>query len=245
MQHVRRWRPAGPSLAIIALLGVALVLGAAGAALPRAGFWHSDEGARFLQLLNLRLGPQGLDTAIRYPGRAVDAALQFVPFHPKQRRVDATGNIYLQWPIFLPLLTWPFYQALGLAGLYVLPLLGTLGACWGSYRLARTAGAPPTAAWLTIPLLGLATPLGFYSWVFFEHTLAAALVTGAVLLILQGHRRGDRRRLFLAGIALGAAIYLRSELYVLVLALGLVGSGYLVGARRQRGATGQAQRRAL
>src|SRR5262245_22450808 len=83
------------------------VLGVAGAVLPHDVFWHSDEGAKFIQLLNLRLGPEGLDTAIRYPGQALDPALHLVPFHPKQYRLDGAGHIYLQWPIFLPLLTWP------------------------------------------------------------------------------------------------------------------------------------------
>src|SRR5437879_4237402 len=97
----REGEAAGRRREPVALLFVVVVLGGAAAALPRGVFWHSDEGAKFLQLLNLRLGPQGLDTAIRYPGRALDPALQFVPFHPKQHRVDTAGNIYLQWPIFL------------------------------------------------------------------------------------------------------------------------------------------------
>src|SRR4051812_39620419 len=169
----------GRRRALLALLGVALALGAAGAALPHDVFWHSDEGAKFIQLLNLRLGPDGLDTAIRYPGQAFDPALQFVPFHPKQYRLDAAGQVYLQWPIFLPLLTWPLYTLLGLGGLTVLPLAGALLACWCSYRLARAVGAPARWAWVAIPLLGLGTPTGFYSWAFFEHTLAAGLVAAA------------------------------------------------------------------
>src|SRR5690349_20525163 len=214
-EETRLEERAGRRRALLALLGVALVLGAASIALPHDVFWHSDEGAKFIQLLNLRLGPGGLDTAIHYPGQALDPARQFVPFHPKQYRLDAAGNIYLQWPIFLPLLAWPFYALFGLAGLYILPLAGALATCWGSYRLARAAGAPARWAWLAIPLLGLATPLGVYSWVFFEHTLAAALVAWAGLLLIEGLAAGDGRRLAGAGLLLGAAIYLRSELYVL------------------------------
>ncbi|MDQ2807727.1 MAG: hypothetical protein M3Z04_12595, partial [Chloroflexota bacterium] len=199
-----------------ALLAVALILGGAAAALPSGGFWHSDEGAKFLQLQNLRWGSAGLETAIAYPGRDLDPALAWVPFHPKQHRVDAGGNIYLQWPIFLPLLAWPLWALAGTAGLYSWPWAGALAACWGSYRLARLAGAPARWAWTAIPLLGLATPVGFYSGVFFEHTLAAALVVGAVAALLRGLLTDNGRQVCAAGVLLGLAIYLRSELYVLV-----------------------------
>jgi len=205
-----RWIP------LVALLGVALILGGAAAALPSGGFWHSDEGAKFLQLQNLRWGADGLETVIAYPGRDLDPALAWVPFHPKQRRVDAGGNLYLQWPIFLPLLAWPLWALAGAAGLYGWPWVGAVVACWGSYRVARLAGAPPTWAAAAIPLVGLATPLGFYSAVFFEHTLAAALVVGAVVALLRGLLTQRGRPLAAAGVLLGLAIYLRSELYLLV-----------------------------
>jgi hypothetical protein len=220
------------SPAVIALLAVALILAGAWAALPHGVFWHSDEGAKFLQLVNLRLTPAGLDTAILYPGRATDPTLTFAPFHPRQRRVDASGAIYLQWPIFLPLLSAPFYALLGMAGLYLLPLGGALLACWLAYRLSLAAGAAARVAWWAIPLTGLCTPVGFYGWVYFEHTLAAALVAGATLLALRGLAGGRGRSLAGAGALLGAAIYLRSELYVLVLVFGVALGARALGARR-------------
>ncbi len=224
-----RWIP------LAALLLVGLILSGAAVALPGEGFWHSDEGAKFLQLQNLRWGADGLETAIAYPGRDLDPLLAWVPFHPKQHRVDAGGRIYLQWPIFLPLLAWPLWAPAGRAGLYGWPLAGALAACWGSYQLARAAGTPPRWAWIAIPLLGLATPLGFYSGVFFEHTLAAALVAGAVAALLRGLRRGSGRHLAAAGALLGSAIYLRSELYLLVPVFGGV---TVWAARREPGVGG-------
>ena len=149
-----RWAPAA------ALLAVALILGGAAAALPSGGFWHSDEGAKFLQLQNLHWGSAGLETAIIYPGRDLDPTLAWVPFHPKQHRLDAGGNIYLQWPIFLPLLAWPLWALVGAAGLYGWPWAGALAACWGSYRLARLAGAPPAWAWTAIRAAGPGNTVG-------------------------------------------------------------------------------------
>ncbi len=229
-------RHAGARRALPALLLVALFLGGGAAILPHDVFWHSDEGAKFLQVVNLRLSPDGLAGAIRYPGRTIDPGLQFVPFHPKQYRADATGTIYLQWPIFFALLTWPFYTLLGLGGLTALPWAAALAACWLSYRLARAIGAPPAWAWAAVPILGLGTPLGFYSGVFFEHTLAAALVAGAALLLLRGLASGAWQPLAGAGATLAAAIYLRSELYVLALAGAVLvgGAALAAGARGRR-----------
>ncbi|HUS17739.1 MAG TPA: hypothetical protein VM536_22315 [Chloroflexia bacterium] len=231
-----RGGPEGRRAALLALLAVGLVLGGAAAVLPHGVFWHSDEGAKFLQVLNLRLGPNGLQSSVSWPGDTRDPALRFVPFHPKQYHLDAAGGIVLQWPVFLALLTWPFYALFGLAGLGVLPLAGALGACWGSYRLARVAGAAPGWAWIAIPLTGLATPLGFYSWVFFEHTLAAALVAAAVERTISGLTTRRPARLVVAGLALGVAIYLRSELYALVpvLAAGILAWAWWTHAGTQR-----------
>ena len=145
--------------------------------------------------------------------------------------MDASGAIYLQWPIFLPLLSAPFYALLGMAGLYLLPLGGALLACWLAYRLSVAAGAA-RVAWWAIPLTGLCTPVGFYGWVYFEHTLAAALVAGATLLVLRGLAAGRPRSLAGAGALLGAAIYLRSELYVLVVVFAIALLARAWGARR-------------
>lgn len=183
-----RLQAASPWLALL-LVGLLLLLGLA--LLPGGVLWHSDEGAKLLQLRNLRLDGIMPVAQISYPGRDLDTALRFVPLHPKQYRLDAAGNITLQWPLFLAVLTAPFYALLGMAGLYFWPLLGALGSCLVAWRLALYIGTPPRLAPLAIPLLGLATPLGFYSWLFFEHTLAAFLVAASVLLLLRGMAGGQ------------------------------------------------------
>ena len=84
--------------------------------------------------------------------------------------------------------------------------------------------------------------MGFYSGVFFEHTLAAALVVAAVAALLRGLLTGSGAQVGLAGVLLGLAIYLRSELYVLVPVFGATVAGAMRGAagaasqRRLRGA---------
>jgi hypothetical protein len=236
-------RPLGAhrlALASMALLGLAYL--AALASMPPEGLTHHDTGAKYLQVRNLRITPNGLDWSINYPARRLDPQLEFVPFSPKQHYVDEHGRIYLQWPIFLGLLTRIPWKLIGFWGLYVVPVLAGVGTAWAAYLLALTVGVPARVAWLAIPLAGLATPVSIYSLLFFEHTLAAMLVTLSLLAFAVALRLGaptDRSAahgaththaetlehqnalarpntaLVLSGTLLATAIYFRSELYVL------------------------------
>src|SRR5438094_3859431 len=138
--------------------------------MPPQALTHHDEGAKYLQVRNLRLAPYGLDWSINYPARRLDPQLEFVPFHPKQHYVDAQGRIYLQWPIFLGLLTRIFWKVLGFWGLYVVPLLAGLGTAWASYLLGLAVGVPRRVAWLLVPVVGRGSPVAIYSLLFFATT---------------------------------------------------------------------------
>src|SRR4051794_14389485 len=181
--YVSRFRLHAPAFAALLITG-AIYLVVLLPSSPQA-LTHHDEGAKYLQVRNLRITPGGLDWSINYPARRLDPALEFVPFHPKQHYVDGQGRIYLQWPIFLGLLTRIPWKLLGFWGLYVVPLLAGLGTAWVSYLLALRVGIPRRIAWLAIPLVGLATPVAQYSLLYFEHTLAALLVALSLLFALR------------------------------------------------------------
>src|SRR5207302_10279953 len=147
--HVSRFPVPGQhakAAATLALLGAVYLAGLA--PLAPQPLTHHDDGAKYLQVRNLRFTPSGLDWSINYPARRLDPGLEFVPFHPKQHYVDGQGRIYLQWPIFLGLLTRLPWKLMGFWGLYVVPLLAGLGTLWTSYLLALEAGAPARIAWL-------------------------------------------------------------------------------------------------
>jgi hypothetical protein len=232
--HVSRFTHHSP--AIIALLSVAALYLAALVSLPPDAFTHHDEGAKYLQVRNLRITPAGLDWSINYPARKYDPQLRFVPFHPKQHYTDGAGRIYLQWPIFLGLLTRIPWKLMQFRGLYVVPLIAGLATLWVSYLLALRVGISRRLAWLAIPLVGLATGIAQYSLLYFEHTLAALLVALSVLFALRavGAKRqtpgdGGQHASFIAhyrsslasGALLALAVYFRSELYVLALVMAL------------------------
>ena len=247
--------------AVVSILVISALYVGALAFLPPQALTHHDEGAKYLQVRNLRIAPSGLDWSINYPARHFDPNLEFVPFNPKQHYVNSQGRIYLQWPIFLGLLTRVFWKVLGFWGLYVVPLLAGVGTLWASYRLALAVGVSRTLAWLAVPLVGLATPVPLYSMLYFEHTVASLLVTLSMLAAVgainmkqraeDGEGTSKRSRLprvlapiagrmapsewlmALSGILLALAVYFRSELYVL--AVVLFGALVFVGLRRGEG----------
>ena len=235
----------------IALVVVALLYGVGLGVMPPEGLTHHDTGAKYLQVRNLRLTTRGLDYSINYPARSLDPELRFVPFREKQFYIDYSagqehGLIYLQWPIFLGLLTRIPWKVIGFWGLYLVPLLAGVGACWATYRLALGLDVPRRIAWVAVPLVGLATPISIYSLLFFEHTLAAMLVALSLFFAVKGvpgsgfrvpgsdaeaglsvHRPPSTVHLpiwpiGISGALLGLAVYFRSELYVLVAVMGLV-----------------------
>jgi hypothetical protein len=226
---------------LIVLLGLAYL--AALVAMPPEALTHHDTGAKYLQVRNLRLTPGGLDYSINYPARPLDPGLDFVPFRERYYYSDGQDRIYLQWPIFLALLTRVPWKLMGFWGLYFVPFLGGLGACWATYLLALAAGAPRRIAWLAIPLLGLATPLAIYALLFFEHTLSAMLVALSLVFAARaatallsaraaaesGVRWWQRLRAWLgtpaggmaaSGALLSLAVYFRSDLYIMAVVAG-------------------------
>lgn len=210
-------RPALVSLILVALLYLAALI-----SLPPQGLTQHDTGAKYLQVRNLRLTPSGLDWSINYPARSLDPELNFVPFHDRQYYTDGE-RIYLQWPIFLGLLTRIPWKLFGFWGLYLVPFVSGLATLWAAYRLALKVGVAPRLAWTTIPLLGLTTPISAYSLLFFEHTLTALLVTLSLWagVAAMGKEQPSTRALWLNAALLAVAIYFRSELYVLALVMGI------------------------
>jgi hypothetical protein len=226
---------------LIVLLALAYL--AALVVMPPEALTHHDTGAKYLQVRNLRLTPGGLDYSVNYPARPLDPGLDFVPFRERYYYVDGQDRIYLQWPIFLALLTRIPWKVMGFWGLYVVPFLAGLGMCWATFMLARAVEVPRRVAWLAIPLLGLATPLALYALLFFEHTLSAMLVALSLVFAaravtaLSGERasarqsggRWQRLRAWLgtpvgsmaaSGALLSLAVYFRSDLYIMAMVAG-------------------------
>jgi hypothetical protein len=203
------------SLAVVCIAAIYGFL--AFVALPQSAFFSSDEGLKFIQVQNvLRKGLS--DFSLDYPGRTLDTELSFVPINNPPPLIRE-GKIYSVYPVLLPVLTAPLFSVLGYAGLYVIPLLAgllTLGVTGRLARVADTEGVPSAL------VLGLCTPLVFYSLLLWDHTLGVLLSATALLLIAENLDAPRTPMIFLAGVLLGLSVWARTELYVMVVVLPLM-----------------------
>lgn len=210
-----------------AALAVLLVYGVAVHQLPKGVFLVPDDGGKYLILHSLRWTGTGLAYRLPYGGERIDPTARFYPWrdapfpYPRGR---ADGQVDFHWPVWFPLLARPFHSLFGIGGIYVLPVLcGWLTAVAGGWLAGRRRSG--LAAMATV-IVGLATPVFFYSVTFWEHTAATLLGMVAVALCLQPVRASAY---FAATACLVAATLLRIEMVVVAVALVI---GCLATARR-------------
>jgi hypothetical protein len=213
---------------LLALGLVAIVYaGLAFLVLPQAAFFSSDEGLKLIQVQNfLRKGWS--DLTIDYPGRWLDPGLRFVPINNPPPLVQG-DRIFAVYPVLFPLLATSLYSLLGYGGLYVIPVVSGLATVLVTWWLARLVGARKSSSLL---VLGLCTPLLFYSLLFWDHTLGTLLTTTGLLLVIGTVPQHDRRWLLAGGAILGVAVWARTELYALAVVTTIV--YFLFGGRRGR-----------
>ena len=179
---------------------------------PKQVFWHPDEGAKFVGMRTLRWD-RGLAYSVPYPGRAMDPTFEFYPGHCRGGDIypspQLDGTVDFRWPIWFPLASRPFFDAFGLTGVYVLPLLGGWLSAVVAGRWMMLAGS--RLAPLAILLIGCGTPVFFYSLCFFEHTLATFAAVVALSMLITPSVCGWRTALQMMPL-LVAAVVLRIEM---------------------------------
>jgi len=225
----------GLRLGVSGAVGVVAVISVAAAALlARHGeFWSPDSAVRFVQAESLRRAGFR-DVAVPYPAGALDPEGRFFPAGPWFHFMR-DGRHYLSYPPYFPAVAGALYGVFGYLGLLVVPIAGGLAAVAATaWFLRQTAPALVAVGTLAV---GLATPLLVYSAVFWDHSLVAALATGALALTATAlwADRPAPRRLVAAGVLLGWGLWFRNESYLLLAAVGV--AWVLWGGRaRLRGA---------
>ena len=180
-----------------AALLVAIVYAISLSIMPKHVFWMPDEGAKLFELEACGLSwPKTawrgkMTYRIPFAGQRLLPGDEFLPgfdVFPQPIRM-ADGSLYLGFdsPVVFPLLTAPLFHAFGAVGLYILPLMsGVLVALLSGVLVTWFAPSLGPAAVL---LVGLGTPLWFYSVVFWEHTLASLFGLLAVWLLVRAPQR--------------------------------------------------------
>lgn len=228
---------AGRGRIFAAALLVAAVYAVTLRSMPKHVFWMPDEGAKLFELQSCGLSwRKGVTYRVPFAGQQLVPGDEFLPgfdVYPTPS-IARDGSLYLGFdtPVAFPLLTAPFYHAFGAPGLYVLPALsGWLTALLAGVMASWFAAAlgPPV-----VLLVGLATPVWFYSVVFWEHTLATLFGLLAVCLVVRAPRRLES--LIYAIPALLIATMLRSEMAALAAALGVAWAVVLLNSWLKSGA---------
>jgi len=177
----------------VAVLVVAVLVSAVAtiATQPRDVFWGSDSANRFIQVQSI--------------ARTGSIAIQH-RFPIGHHFVAVGGRTLSIWSPMFSLISAPLFQMMGTAGLFILPVAGTILLVCLLPFLTRGAILP---AGLVIVF---GTPIFWYTVVFWEHTLAAGLLLAAFVL-------ADRDRALVAGLVAGASTLLREEGYIAIVAI--------------------------
>jgi len=180
--------------------------------------WSPDEGAKLLQMKSLDFSEGSVDLTIPYLGDQLDPDYKFaLREHPKDLlTISNEPQLRLERLPLFPLITKPFFSALSFKGLYLLPALS--GALIGF--LSMLLIKPADRRFLMWILIIFASPVGIYSLLFWEHTLAVSLSLIAILFLLLSYRHYHRPSILFLYYSLAAflfcfAAYLRLETLLL------------------------------
>lgn len=185
---------------------------------PAGYFWTIDEGGKLTYLQStLKTGDPA--APLVYPLRAYDPDAQFVPLY---FRAPIAAQFYSWWAVNFPLVTAPFYLAAGWLGLYILPaLFGGICALFAGLITRLLVPGRRRLGWLAAIITGAATPVAFYSTMYWEHTLAVGFGLGSLYFILLGSQKKSSGYLIAAGILGSLGTWFRVEIAVFLFGAGL------------------------
>ncbi len=184
--------------------------------LPQSIFWSIDEGAKYVQMHTLLNEGQ-----IPYLGQRLDPDYHFYPQTQVFPQPQPDSSPEFHWAIWFPLLSIAPYQLFGVTGIYLIPLLSGIGIAIMSGWLVHHS--MPKLAPITILIVALASPIFFYSVLFWEHTLAVLLGLGSLAVASKLQNVQSIPTLLIKIITicgfLIAAILLRFEMIIFAFAL--------------------------
>ena len=186
--------------------------------LPHDSFFSPDSGIKFFQLKEMI--KQGvLNPAFEYPGRKIDKSLEFQPYSWLVSIKD--NKIYSHFSPVYPWLSSFFYRKLGVTGLYIISAFAGFLCLVIMYHFSRCFVSDSIASLFSI-ILGLGTPIFFYSLVYWEHILAFALSL-LIVVITMRILEGQKKRLIVLPPLMLLCIWIRSETAPFVIAILIAG----------------------
>lgn len=176
--------------------------------LPNKTFWITDGGNKFLIIQNL-LKKNYKDFFIDNPANAIISEAKYSPLN--NENFYKKGDSYFSMYSFLfPWISSFFFKWFSYQGLYIIPAISSLLLLVVSSKIySHLWGA--NNQWAVIAVLGLCSPLFFYSVVFWGHSLTALLAMFSVLMLLKFASGSQRKYLITAGITAGLSCWVRTD----------------------------------
>ena len=179
--------------------------------LPKPSFWGLDNGFKYQGAVAFANTGQ---VKIPYSGADFDPGGGFRPMPPPFGVFDGAAQIPV-FPVLFMVLSGFLYKIFGMAGPYLLSLLGGwLCILSGWFMWIRFR--PEYDGRIYLVILSLGTPLLFYSMTLWEHSLATALVTLSFAFLIQNRQiLGDSNKyvweVTVAGFLIALATAFRTE----------------------------------
>lgn len=185
---------------------------------PKEGFWTTDSGNKFIQVQNISASGK---LAIPYQAEAIDKDKVFFPYcgHHFQKEGE---QVYSFYPPYFPYISSFFYKAFGTGGIYIIPVISGILCLLLTMLMLKFLSINSYLSQASPVILGLCTPIFFYSLVFWEHTLSVFLFISAIFILIKNIDRADRKvisYIYAAGILTGLSTVFREESYIATAAL--------------------------
>lgn len=183
------------------------------------GFWIVDNANKFLQVQTI-LNSNFSDFSLPWNGHSIDPEFRFNPL-PSFSVVEE-GRLYSIYSPFFAFISTGPYLLFGFHGLAAIPFISSLfllAAVAGISRMTTTSDGTLVIAVL---ITALATPVWFYSTIFWEHVPAAAAGVWAVYFFLRANNENRLQFFAISGGLAAFACFFREEYALFALALILV-----------------------
>lgn len=187
---------------------------------PSDVFLVNDNGVKFLQARSL-LENQWQSFAVVYPGADLDPDDVFSPLLSREFFYRGkNGDIYGIYSDLFSILTAFAYQWLDVSGIYLLGVLSAGALSLAIYYLYWSLSGKYSL--LPSIIICFASPIVFYTIDLWEYTPTIFLSTLGLALVFDGLRPSAVWwKIPLGGLMLAIAVWLRAELYFMLLAVGL------------------------
>jgi hypothetical protein len=179
-------------------------------------FYSGDAGLKALLAQQLASGSLQFNLDLSAPAWAKSLWDQgLYPFTPPYVYAQNDQH-FITFPFTFPLITAPFYALLGYRGLYVIPIIALWILWFKVYTLCKKLQVSNSIASVALLILIFASPLSFYSGMYWEHTLAVTLAFCGFADWLFPANRLSARSTIRSGILIGLSVWFRPEFLCLV-----------------------------